>query len=205
MQHSEFDEKASTWDEDPSRVHRAVTIGQKIKDLIDFNRIDSVLEYGAGTGLLGLSLYDQINRLVLVDDSKEMVEVARQKIKDGDFNNAIAVRSDFLKDGIPSERFDLVMILMTLHHINDTQSILKAFNEILDEGGKLVIADLEKEDGSFHEGEFHGHHGFEKGELEQELLNAKFISVAWEVGYEVEKPTSEGKKVFPVFISVSEK
>ena len=48
------------------------------------------------------------------------------------------------------ERFDLVYTLMTLHHIPDTAKILGSFQALLQPGGVLCIADLDKEDGSFH-------------------------------------------------------
>ena len=43
---------------------------------------------------------------------------------------------------------------MTLHHIHDLSTVLAAFATLLADGGHLCIADLEKEDGSFHGGDF---------------------------------------------------
>ena len=39
---------------------------------------------------------------------------------------------------------------MTLHHIPDTNGILNKFHALLEPNGYLLVADLEKEDGSFH-------------------------------------------------------
>jgi len=55
---------------------------------------------------------------------------------------------------------------MTLHHIKDVRGLLKRFHHALLPGGYIAIADLDKEDGRFHDnhdGVFH--HGFDRDEL----------------------------------------
>jgi len=53
---------------------------------------------------------------------------------------------------------------MALHHIESTQALVQVFSDHLKPGGMVALADLDKEDGSFHpegsEGIFH--RGFER-------------------------------------------
>jgi hypothetical protein len=69
--------------------------------------------------------------------------------------------------------------------------------------GDLVIIDLEKEDGSFHDGEFHGHKGFERNELEKKLKAVGFDPYHYEVCYHIEKGEDENKKVYPLFMMLA--
>ena len=60
----------------------------------------------------------------------------------------------------PLERkFDLVVSAMAMHHVEDTGKLQQRFNEHLSDSGRVALADLGQEDGSFHppdtEGVFH--------------------------------------------------
>jgi 2-polyprenyl-3-methyl-5-hydroxy-6-metoxy-1,4-benzoquinol methylase len=47
-------------------------------------------------------------------------------------------------------QFDLIMSAMALHHVKDTSTLINSFYEHLKPGAKAALADLDKEDGSFH-------------------------------------------------------
>ncbi|MDV7391839.1 class I SAM-dependent methyltransferase, partial [Arthrospira platensis SPKY1] len=51
---------------------------------------------------------------------------------------------DLLTDAPPPERYDLIYTLMTLHHVADTNRLLRAFHDLLRPGGWLGIADLDR-------------------------------------------------------------
>jgi hypothetical protein len=55
--------------------------------------------------------------------------------------------------------------------------VLTGFRQLLAPRGHLCIADLEREDGSFHGADFDGHHGFERPALTDELTRAGFTHV----------------------------
>jgi len=63
---------------------------------------------------------------------------------------------------------------MTLHHIADTGAILEKLNALLRPGGMIALADLDLEDGFFHDdpGE-EVHHGFERSALQRILGNGR--------------------------------
>ena len=87
----------------------------------------------------------------------------------------------------------------------DYEAILYKFNQLLNKNGYLVIIDLEKEDGSFHEGEFYGHKGFDKCILGNKLEEAGFVTRSYEVCYELERETEKGVKKYPLFLLVAKK
>ena len=162
------------------------------------------LEYGSGTGLLSFCLKDKIREITLMDESEEMTKVAIKKCKEQGVENLFPVKGDLVTGPATETKFDLIIILLTLHHIDDVKLLLRKFNASLMASGKLVIIDLEKEDGSFHDGPFHGHKGFGRTDLENMLRSAGFAPDHYEVCYNIEKETEEETKYFPVFLMVAE-
>ena len=56
-----------------------------------------------------------------------MLEVAARKIAAAGDERMRAVKLDLLTDPLPDRRYDIVFSAMTLHHIPDTQAILRRF------------------------------------------------------------------------------
>ena len=114
-----------------------------------------------------------------------------------------AVNLDLMSGPLPDRRFDLVFSAMTLHHIADTQGILRRFHEVLKRPGILCIADLDTEDGAFHGKGFDGHSGFDRDELGKKAHAAGFSSVRFTTAYEMTKTVADGERTFPIFLMVA--
>jgi SAM-dependent methyltransferase len=116
------------------------------------------------------------------------------------------LRLDLSSDPLPDQRFDLTYSLMTLHHIEDAKGMLGKFHALLVPGGWLCVADLDKEDGTFHtDGTTDVHLGFERGELQQWVENAGFVDVKFSTAYEIKKDIDGAEKTFPVFLLTARK
>ena len=202
---SEFDDKAATWDENPDRVRRAVEIANYLKEHTSLIGVKKAMEYGSGTGLLSFALQDTLPDITLMDGSEEMTKVAQQKVNDQDVHNLHPLHYDLMEQPLPKERYDLIFILQTLHHIDDTTGFIERAYNLLNRGGQLAIIDLEKEDGSFHDGPFHGHKGFVRKELERQLTSTGFSIEHYGVCWEIEKEIEGHKKVFPLFMMIGKK
>lgn len=202
----EFDEKAATWDDDPKKVERSSLIASKIKEYFKGRSFIDALEYGSGTGLLGFELLDMVSNLTLMDESVEMTKVASYKASKMESTTVNAIQYDLLKDPLPTQKFDIIFTLLTMHHIDDTNAILNKFNEILNPGGLLLLIDLEKEDGSFHDGDFNGHLGFDRDDLNAQLYDHAFNPIDHLHAYSIVKTLEDGSsKEYPLFLSVSQK
>ena len=96
---------------------------------------------------------------------------------------------------------------MTLHHIIDLDKILQIFNSMLKSNGYFCIADLVKEDGSFHSDSstFNGHNGFDKDELSAILLKNGFEMKSYKICTESEREIDGKIKKYPLFLMVVEK
>ena len=163
------------------------------------------LEYGAGTGLLSFLLREQLGEITLADLSDGMLDVARGKIAAAGDPRMRAVRLDLSAgDAVPGE-FDILYSLMTLHHIPDTDGILRRFHDVLAQRGILCVADLDTEDGSFHGDGFDGHKGFDRATLRAKATAAGFADVRFTTAYEMHKEVGGRMHKFPIFLMVAVK
>jgi ubiquinone/menaquinone biosynthesis C-methylase UbiE len=201
-----FDERAKDWDSDPMKVHRAKTVAEAIRGAIPLTQKMSALEYGCGTGLLSFALQSDLGQITLADTSQGMLDVLAEKISASGVTNMTPLRLDLSADPLPAQPFDLTYSLMTLHHIEDAKGVLKKFHALLSSGGWLCVADLDKEDGTFHtDGTTDVHLGFERSQLQSWVEDAGFADVKFSTAFEIKKKIDGVEKIFPVFLLTAKK
>lgn len=174
-----FDERARDWDSE-EHIATATAVAKAIRSAIPLTPTTRALEIGAGTGLLGLALVDDLGELVLSDPSAGMRAVAAEKVQHRGLANVRVADLDLLGDPMPAQRgFDLVISQLMLHHVEDTAALLRATNAALVPGGRVAMADLDAEDGTFHDPAAEGihHHGFPRETLRQLAADAGFEDI----------------------------
>jgi tRNA (cmo5U34)-methyltransferase len=202
---NKFDESANDWDKNNVHTERSKVIAVKLKEKMDFKPGMKVMEFGAGTGLLSFFLRDSFASITLVDSSREMIRVCNEKISQGKATNMNAVQIDLEHEDF-NEKFNLIYSQMVFHHIGDVGKMIHKFSGMLEENGKIAIADLFTEDGTFHSDGFTGHHGFDPEELSYLIHSAGFTDIHFETCFIQEKIDSEGKrKEYPVFLITARK
>ena len=190
-----FDDYAKTWDTD-KRINRAKKVANEIRNSIDSEINYSAMEFGCGTGLVSFNLYDKFKKITLIDSSNGMMEILNSKINESKVNNMVTNCVDILEEDSIDMKFDVIYNSMVLHHINDTEAIIKKFHELLNKDGYLCIVDLDEEDGSFHKKypDFDGHNGFNQEKLKSILLKVGFNDIESNTFYYDEK-IIEGQKI----------
>lgn len=91
---------------------------------------------------------------------------------------------------------------MTIHHVEDTLALFQKFYRLLNSGGTIALADLDKEDGSFHTedmGVFH--FGFDQEAFASLAQKAGFEDVNIEIVSVAKKPYGE----YPIFLLTGRK
>jgi ubiquinone/menaquinone biosynthesis C-methylase UbiE len=194
---STFDERARDWDT-PERRQRANEVARAIRASVPLTPGTRAIDVGAGTGLLGIALAGDVGEVVLAEPSSGMLEVVRDKLAAGGPGNVTAVRFDLTSDPLPGDPFDLVVSLLVLHHVEDTGAALAAILRLLRPGGRIALADLDTEDGSFHDPDAEGiHHlGFDRDALAVRARAAGFVDVEFRTATEIEHEAGR----FPVFL-----
>lgn len=203
---NDFDQKAAEWDKNPMVWDRSKAIANEIMNLIPLRKDMRALEFGAGTGITSFLLKDHLKEITLMDSSREMVRVMNEKIDSSKATNLKAVFFNLENEEFKDGKFDLIFTQMVLHHVNDIDNIIKVFHQLLNKGSYLAIADLYKEDGSFHGEGFTGHNGFNMDPLSDILLKNGFSDVSHKPCFVIDKEISETEsKQFEVFIMVARK
>ena len=202
---TDFDLRARGWDSDPLKVERARRVAEAIRKNVPLTPGMDGLEYGCGTGLLSFALHASLGRITLADSSAGMLAVLREKITVSGVRNMTPLRLDLSTDTLPDERYDIIYTLMTLHHIPNTLQTLTDFFALLKSPGYLCIADLDREDGSFHGAGFDGHNGFDRTELTEDLEEAGFGHIRFSTVYRMVREGNGKPRSYPLFLMVAEK
>jgi SAM-dependent methyltransferase len=102
-------------------------------------RCSEALEVGCGTGAFARSLADRSERVVAIDLSPRMVEVARNRAREHPNVEYVVADANFWE--FPVKRFDCVASITTLHHLPLAPTIRK-MRDALRPGGTLLLLDL---------------------------------------------------------------
>lgn len=195
-----FNEKSKDWDTNDRVRNLSSAIGSAILKQITFNDSMHVMDFGAGTGLISSHIAPLVEKIVAVDTSEAMLAKLASK---PEFHGKVeAVCQNILDDSLDA-RFDLIVSVMAMHHVQDTQKLMQKFAEHLKPGAMVALADLDKEDGSFHpegtEGVFH--FGFERQDLQSTLEENGFKNINYVTAHTLNSKV----KSFPIFLLVAEK
>ncbi len=202
-----FAEAAASWDEKPQRVELARAVAAAIKKYVPLSADEEVLEFGCGTGLVTVQIAPYVGSILAVDSSKDMLAVLEEKISKQGISSITPLAIHLDASSKPGQLFDLIFSSMTLHHIDDVAGLLALFHSMLKPGGRIAIADLEKEDGSFHD-DNRGvvHHGFATDAFQQMLTDANFSDIECHRAHVIEKNTENGdSRSYPVFLAIGTK
>ncbi|OIP00371.1 MAG: hypothetical protein AUJ97_07820 [Bacteroidetes bacterium CG2_30_32_10] len=203
---NEFDLRANTWDDNPIIIERSKAVAESIKKQININKQMKGFEFGCGTGLVSINLQPYLKTITLADNSQGMLNVVKEKIRKQKFSNLNILKTDLIQGKIPTEKFDIIYTVMTMHHIADINAILTRFHFLLNNMGYLAIVDLDKEDGSFHGNDFIGHKGFDRKEMHHLFEKNGFKNIRNETCYEiVRKDEQKTERTYPLFIMIGEK
>jgi len=195
-----FDSKARQWDDNPVFRERGLMIAEAVRKAVPLHRSMHALDYGCGTGLLSFPLKDELGAILLADSSSGMLDVVAEKIAAQGVTNMTPAMLDLMVDPPPAQRFDLIVTAMTLHHVPDTDHILRIFHDLLTPGGTLCIADLDQEDGSFHGIEVDVHHGFNQADLGRLATTTGFADIRFQTVFSIAKTLETGTRDYPVFL-----
>ena len=104
----------------------------------------AALDVGCGTGTFSRLLADRSDRVVALDLSPQMIQIARERSKR--YSNVEFQVADATTWEFPLGEFDCVASIATLHHLPMEEMLLK-MKGALRPGGALVVLDLYQADG----------------------------------------------------------
>ncbi len=194
-----FDQHAAGWDT-PGRTALACSVAAEMRKRISLDDSMTLLDFGAGTGLLSLDLLDDAGKVIALDESAEMLAFLREKA--GNRPGIETIAGDYREGVLDGIRVDGIVSSMVLHHVEDTGVLLKKLAGLLSPGGFIALADLEEEDGGFHKDSSGVYHrGFNREKLKKLLLESHFTDIAFYRVTEITKKQKDGSdRVYGVFL-----
>lgn len=156
-----FEMIAGTYDT-PERTQIAKVSADAIRGYLADAKSKSAIDFGCGTGLVGMNLLDEFQSVLFLDTSPGMIDQINRKIAERNIRNAETLIFDFEREGLEGLRADYIFMAQVLLHIPDVQPVLSRLYEVLNDGGHLLIVDFDKNDKVASE---LVHNGFNQAEL----------------------------------------
>jgi 2-polyprenyl-3-methyl-5-hydroxy-6-metoxy-1,4-benzoquinol methylase len=195
-----FADKAAGWDQRPIPQQISEGVVSALRSKVDLQSNLQVLDFGAGTGLIASKIAADVGEIIAVDVSASMLE---QLAKKEELAGRVRTVCQDLLDTPLESPVDLVVSAMALHHVEDTARLMQTFFAHLKPGGRVALADLDTEDGSFHppgtEGVFHT--GFDRDALRGIMEDVGFERVEFATACEVGRED----RSYPVFLVVAQR
>jgi len=115
--------------------------------MLDLQQNESILEIGCGTGHALVEFSRKGGKVLAIDISEKMLEVARRKIRN---TNAGLCQADGLFVPFPNDSFDVVFISFTLELFSPSEipNLLKECCRVLKDDGRMGIVSLVKQETS---------------------------------------------------------
>lgn len=198
-----FDQEAATWDDNPRRVSLAKGVAEAIARRVRLTPALAALDFGCGTGLLTLNLRPLVGSITGADTSMGMLDVLRRKLADQGLAGVDSFHLRPEDDYAIQGTYDLIVSSMTLHHVPELVPLFRRFHAHLRDGGQVALADLDTEDGTFHEHQVDDvfHLGFEREQVIAWLREAGFVDIETGLAYEIRRNGRD----YPVFLATGRK
>ena len=117
---------------------------KKLIKLLDLKPDSTVLELGPGAGYFSPELARAVpeGKLVLVDVQQEMLDMARERLQGGGFENVEYYRGDAASLPVESKSFDAVFLSMVLGEVPNREACLKEIRRVLRPDGLLSVTEM---------------------------------------------------------------
>ena len=195
-----FQEKAQDWDVNDMVKALSMGIGSAILDNVTLDESMQVMDFGAGTGLITAHVANKVGKVTAVDVSEAMLEklAAKEELR----GKVEIVCQNIIEQPIGTQ-FDLIVSAMAMHHVEDTDKMIKRFAEHLKPGARVALADLDEEDGSFHPEDAKGvyHAGFDREAFMDKLDAQGFKDIRFVTAH----TASKEEKKYPIFLALASK
>lgn len=130
--------------ETSERIQLAKVSSNAISEYLVDAKSKTAIDFGCGTGLVGMNLLNDFNSMLFLDASQNMINQVKQKIADFNIRNVDTLCFDFEKEGRSDLHADYIFMAQVLLHINDVELVLSKLYDVLNVGGHLLIVDFNK-------------------------------------------------------------
>jgi len=161
-----FRENAAQWDRIRSLYIDEREVEAALVDIIAAADPRDLLDIGTGTGRMLEVLAPRVERALGIDQSREMLAVARVNLERAGLENGSVRLGDMYQLSLPDASFDAAVIHQVLHYADRPAAAIAEAARVLRPGGALLIVDFAPHGLEFLRGE-HAHRrlGFADAEV----------------------------------------
>ncbi|MED1793185.1 class I SAM-dependent methyltransferase [Brevibacillus nitrificans] len=179
-----FEMIANTYDT-AERIHMAKVSSDAIRDYVLDAKKKNAIDFGCGTGLVGMNLLHEFQSMLFLDTSQNMIDQINQKISASHLQNVATLCFDFEKEEISDLRADYIFMAQVLLHIKDVEFVLSRLFDVLKEGGHLLIVDFDKNEKVVSDLVHNGFHQEELAEMMSKIGYKKIQSKTFYSGSKI--------------------
>jgi ubiquinone/menaquinone biosynthesis C-methylase UbiE/DNA-binding transcriptional ArsR family regulator len=137
-----FAVQAANWDEVRAMHIPEERVEAAILKAVGSNPVHALLDLGTGTGRMLELLAPLAERAVGVDQSPQMLSVARVRIERAGLRNVQLRQGDIYAVPVETDFYDLVIMHQVLHYLDDPLRAIREAGRALRPGGRLIIVDF---------------------------------------------------------------
>jgi ubiquinone/menaquinone biosynthesis C-methylase UbiE len=104
------------------------------------NQEYSVLDFACGTGIVSIEIAKEAKKVVAVDISDKMIDVAKNKLYQKKLDNLEFKVVDGYNLDYPNNSFNVVLLYNVLHVVQEPQTVLREIKRLLKPDGILLTA-----------------------------------------------------------------
>lgn len=141
-----FRENAGSWDRIRSLHVDEAVVESAVLSMVPDGPRDVLLDVGTGTGRMLQLLAGHAHECVGIDQSRDMLAVARENLSGDRYRNCSVRQGDMYQ--LPYDDFtaDLVILHMVLHFADDPGDVLGEAARVLKPGGTFLVVDFAPHD-----------------------------------------------------------
>ncbi|WP_086347677.1 class I SAM-dependent DNA methyltransferase [Candidatus Enterococcus clewellii] len=141
---SKFEMMAKRYDSE-DRLAVATIIANELREKISPHHYETALDFGCGTGLVGLQLTDLFQQMIFTDPSTGMIEQVEKKLAEQKITTVSAMNIDLLSESESKTaiQVDCIYMSQVLLHISDTKQVFEKLKPLIKPNGRLLIVDFD--------------------------------------------------------------
>jgi ArsR family transcriptional regulator len=139
---SYFRENAAQWDHIRSLYIDELEVEAALSEIVAAAQPNDLLDIGTGTGRMLEILGPQVGHALGIDQSREMLAVARVNLEHAGLENGIVRLGDMYQLPLPDACFDAIVIHQVLHYADRPAEAIAEAARVLRPDGVLIVVDF---------------------------------------------------------------
>jgi len=137
-----FRESAAEWDRIRALHVPEFEVERRLREIVGDEPVDTFLDVGTGTGRILQLFADQVRHGVGLDNSIEMLGLARARLEGEGYQHLYLRKGDMYGMPLEDASVDLATLHLVLHYSLEPERVVAETARTLRPGGRLIVVDF---------------------------------------------------------------